>query len=127
MIILYSFLILMLVSALCFISLASEQTIFSFRFLFSSLIITFLSFGIYQFCGNKIALKNWLKGGEKHFQLVQQFDRMGGVEGAIAKIQIRLKENPDDRQGWLILSKLYLAKGDELRAQNALKKAQELN
>lgn len=72
-----------------------------------------------------MALKKWLQGGEKHYQLIQQFDRMGGLEGAITKIQIRLKDNPDDREGWLILSKLYLAKGDALRAQNALKKARD--
>lgn len=68
----------------------------------------------------------WLSGGKQHYLLVEQFDKLGGVDGAISKIEQKLKEDATNSKGWIILAKLYMAKKDETKAILALQKARDL-
>jgi cytochrome c-type biogenesis protein CcmH/NrfG len=85
-----------------------------------------MSLLLYQFTGDKIALSDWLAEGKQHYKLLEQFEALGGIDGAINKITQRLKANPDDKQGWLILGKLYQAKHNEMAAEVAFAQAREL-
>lgn len=89
------------------------------------LLILTLSFGLYSVQDHQ-GLKRWLGGGREHYQLVESFYRLGGLEGVIARIEQRLVVDPDDSHGWLILGKLYLASHDCVKAKIALTKANQL-
>lgn len=81
---------------------------------------------LYSFTGDKVALSKWFSNGQPHYQLLKQFDQLGGVDGAILRIKNKLAQHPDDAKGWLILCKLYLSKEDKKAARDAIEKAYKL-
>lgn len=81
---------------------------------------------LYSFSGDKVALTKWFSNGLPHYQLLKQFDELGGVDGAISQIKNKLVQHPDDAKGWLILYKLYLSKEDKQAARFAIEKAYKL-
>jgi cytochrome c-type biogenesis protein CcmH/NrfG len=128
MYLLYSLLALMLLIALSLIAIPFiKNTEFKTKgFLTFVITTTLFSFILYSFSGNKPGLKLWLTQGKKHYQLENEVNQMGGIDGVIASIQKKLETNPDDVQGWTILGKLYLAKHDYASAEVVLKKAHQL-
>jgi cytochrome c-type biogenesis protein CcmH/NrfG len=103
-----------------------QKNLVSVRFVSLIVVVTLLSLSLYQLSGNKVAVAKWLTTGRQHFLLLNQFDQLGGVEGAISKIEEKLKDTPSDAQGWFILGKLYLAKKEEEKGARAINKAHEL-
>jgi cytochrome c-type biogenesis protein CcmH/NrfG len=98
------------------------------RLLASTFAVLFSLFSIllYLFSSHPVALKYWLTEGKEHYELIQTFERLGGVEGAITRIHQKLMENPENREGWIILGKLYLANQDESSAEFAFSRARAL-
>lgn len=93
---------------------------------FISLFMLVASFSLYQVTGDKNALAHWFTQGKQHYQLLEKFNQLGGVPGAIARIREKLTEHPNDVQGWFILGKLYLSSEDYSNARLAFAKAHEL-
>ncbi len=104
-----------------------NKNILSKNFLLASGFILVFSFTIYQFTTDKTALSYWLTQGKTHYQLQEQFNALGGIDGVIARVQAKLNANPTDAKGWWILAKLYAAKHDDAAAAAAVKKARELS
>lgn len=128
MFLLNSLLGLMLSVAVSFLAvpfLKSKTNFYRYYFLITALTIC-CAVTLYQFSGDKKSLRLWLTEGKKHYQLQETFIKLGGIDGAISRIEKRLESNPRDAQGWLILAKLYQAKQDESNAKIAFAKAQEL-
>lgn len=127
MLIMYVFLILMLLVALGLLALPfiKNRSLNGFSLLAIMLII--FSMGLYQVSGNKSLLSWWFSEGKQHYQLLTTFEQLGGVDGAIKKIQHKLTDNPNDAQGWFILGKLYLSKGEEGKAQEAFARAKAIS
>lgn len=126
MIELYCLFILMFLAALSIVAipfLMTHQSLISRPFLILILFIGTFSFVFYAFTGNSLDLKLWLTEGREHYLLQEKFDDLGGVEGVIARIKVKLKAHPDDAKGWFILGKLYKAKQDEVKAKEAFQKA----
>ena len=119
----------MLIGALCLIVLPfiKNKATFSKGFLITFLFTLLFSLGLYQFSGDKNALKQWYTQGEQHYQLQMQFNALGGIDGIIARVKKKIQANPLDTQGWFILGKLYLMKPDYPSAKAALSKAHELD
>ena len=128
MLTLYGLLLLMLILALALLSLPFMKHRFeNFKIFFIlMLLMTLFTFALYQFSGNKSALYLWLTHGKEHYQLLEKFDQLGGVDGAIARVKNKLNVTPNDAQGWFILGKLYLSKQDDSDALDAFTKAHEL-
>jgi cytochrome c-type biogenesis protein CcmH/NrfG len=100
-----------------------QRQIFS-RQLFGVVSFTLLSvFGLYQFSSDSSGLQNWLSQGREHYQLLEKFNSLGGVDGAIDKIKQKLLRDPSDANGWMLLGKLYMGKQDFLHAKEAFDKA----
>lgn len=81
---------------------------------------------LYLLSGNKLLLADWLTRGEQHYQLLVQFQQLGGIDGIIARIEARLKIHPEDAQGWRVLGKMYLMKHDAVNAKKAFEKAEAI-
>ncbi len=81
----------------------------------------------YQCSGNKSALYAWINHGEQHYQLQEVVNQLGGIDGIITQIKNKVAANPNDAQGWFILSKLYLAKHDYAAAKSAYNKGMALS
>lgn len=124
---LYGWLILILLVALSLLAIPFIKNRSFKGYILSASIMTLFGLGIYQFSGNKTGLYLWMTQGKQHYQLLQEFEQLGGVDGAIAQIESKLAKNPQDAQGWTILGKLYLSKNEEAKAQAAFAKARELS
>lgn len=92
----------------------------------SSSFIVILALTLYQFSGNRDAVKQWLTHGAEHYHLQVQIKQMGGIDAIIKQVQAKLEANPNDAQGWIILGKLYLGKQDNKSAEAAFRRAKEL-
>jgi cytochrome c-type biogenesis protein CcmH len=53
-------------------------------------------------------------------------DRAQMIRGMVERLADRLKDNPNDRQGWLRLGRAYQVLGDEEKARDALARAEAL-
>lgn len=128
MLMLYSFLIIMALVAIGIISIPflKNSTLKSKNAILISLFILCFSFIVYQFSGNKSALKKWITQGKQHYQLQNQVIELGGIDAIIENIKQKLKNNPDDAKGWFILGKLYYSQHNYEAAKVVLKKAHEL-
>ncbi len=125
MVIFYFFMLMMIVTAILIVAIPfiKNKSLFSKAFytIFSFIII--FSFSVYSVLGSQHDLKIWLEKGRTHYALLEQVNQLGGIEGMIARIEAKLKENPDDAEGWFILGKLYLAKNEREKADIAFKNA----
>lgn len=128
MFILYGLLLLMLLIALVIIAVpfVTKKPMRLGGYLIIVLLTFLFAFGFYQFSGNKQALYQWLTVGRQHYKLLETFNKLGGVDGAISRITAKLIQEPNDAEGWFILGKLYLSKEDTIRAEAAFSKAHEL-
>lgn len=86
-----------------------NKKIFSRKFL--SIILVFLIGvgGLYFYFNQLKSIQTWQTHGKAHYQLLTEVDQLGGIDVIIARIQERLKNNPDDIQGWIILSKIFIS------------------
>lgn len=125
---LYTLLIIILVLAVAVLSIPFiVHRPFNWRgYLATALFTVLFSLGLYQFSGGHRALEHWFFQGQEHYQLQEQFNDLGGVDGIIERIEKKLEANPSDAQGWFILGKLYMAKQDYGSATAALKNAHDL-
>jgi cytochrome c-type biogenesis protein CcmH/NrfG len=123
----YLFLTLMLLAGLSIMAFPfiKNQALLSKRLSIIGLIMTLFTLNLYFTTGNKSALKQWLAQGANHYQLLVEFDHLGGLDGMIAKVKTKLKNDPHNAQGWIILGKLYHMKRDEANAATAFKQARE--
>jgi cytochrome c-type biogenesis protein CcmH/NrfG len=81
---------------------------------------------IYQQFGAKQGMRAWFESGEQHYQLSQEVNQLGGIEGIIARVKQKLELNPNDAAGWFILGKIYLGNHQYAEAVLALGKAMQL-
>lgn len=123
---LYAWLFLMLLVGLGLLAIPFIKNRSLKGYIVSASLMTLLGFLIYQFSGNKAGLYLWMTQGKQHYQLLETFEQLGGIDGAIAQIENKLAKNPQDAQGWAILGKLYLSKNEEAKAQAAFAKAKKL-
>jgi cytochrome c-type biogenesis protein CcmH len=128
MFMLYSFLCCLLLIALGIVAIpfAQQKKLFSGYFFMTALVMIIAVGGLYQLSTNKEGLQNWFSGGEAHYQLMEKFNALGGIEGAIKRIEEKLAKNPNDASGWVLLGKLYISKQDKEQAKEAFEKAHAL-
>lgn len=123
---LYCLIMLMLFTALALIAVPFIKNRSWKKFLLAATLTSIFALSLYQFSGDKSALHLWFANGKQHYQLMETFEQLGGIDGAIARIESRLENNPTDAQGWFILGKLYLSKQDNTKAKSAFDKAHAL-
>lgn len=100
---LYGCFILMLLLALALLGIAN---ISRRNFLIVSFCMVVFAFISYRFSGDHAELEQWFAVGKQHYQLQQEVNALGGVDGMIARVKERLKVHPEDAEGQLILKKL---------------------
>ncbi len=88
-------------------------------------LLTIFSLSLYWMI-QPVGLSTWLQSGKKHYQLLAQFQQLGGIKGAIASVKAKLANDPNDKQAWILLGKLYLANHEEAAARSAFAKAKSL-
>jgi len=98
------------------------RSFFLIIFLFSTAAIF-----LYLLFGNTFALKQWINGGQEHYQLLTEVNQLGGMNVIIHRIQQRLADNPNDIHGWIILSKIYISEGRLSEAKKTLEKAYHID
>lgn len=98
---------LMTLIALSFFIPAPSKNIFCV-----GLFMIVFSCGCYWLTGQWQAYQAWQMHGKKHYELMVQYEQLGGIDGIISRIKQKLVANPDDPEGWKILAKLYKAKGN---------------
>jgi cytochrome c-type biogenesis protein CcmH/NrfG len=127
---LYALLTLMLISALGLVLLPLNSNQDSIVLLQGKLTIICLtalfSFTLYQSSTQTKALNDWFNQGKKHYNVLVQYEALGGTDGMITKIKQKLAAHPADAVGWTILGKLYWMKHDTQAAQQAWSKAKKL-
>ncbi len=84
-----------------------NKILLSKNFLSMTLLYVLLAFGLYQILGQPREVQTWLTEGKEHYHLQEMVAELGGIEGMIAKIKMKLQQHPEDAQGWIILGKLY--------------------
>ena len=124
----YCWILFLLLISLAWLAYPFIQTKQVFSKAYGSLALgfTLLALLLFQFSINTTDLHLWLSEGQQRFQLLSKFNALGGVDGAIQRINEKLTRDPSDIAGWLILNKLYESKGDNTNAANALNKAHQL-
>ncbi len=75
-----------------------------------ALTISVFVMGIYYINTPFANINAWLQSGASHYALMQEFEDLGGVDGAIKRIEARLAVNPNDETGKALLQKLLLLK-----------------
>jgi len=127
MLILYGLLACMLIAALILLAIpfVKYQEAIKSYCVIASFTIVFTA-TLYFTIGKPNGLEDWLTQGQNHYRLLVEMNRLGGIDGIIHRIQIKLHENPNDIQGWIILGKMYLMKQDPQKAEEAFSKANEL-
>lgn len=125
---LYGSLLLLLIAALGMLSIPflRQGVLLSRRYAAIAVFITFFSIILYHYQGAPREVNAWNTTGNKHYQLLTEYNKLGGIQGIISRIQLQLKNHPDDAKGWFILGKLYLANQDYAHATSALQKAHQL-
>lgn len=122
------FLILLLIAlGILFVPFVKNKTLSKKHFIFTSLFVVLFSVGLYAFTTDFSALNEWNTHGQQRYQLLTEYQQLGGLDGMISKINEKLKNNPNDSQGWFILGKLYLMKKEYGHAKTALEKAHHLD
>lgn len=111
MIALYIFILLMLLIAISIIAIPFFKSRGHFKiFLVFSSMIMLASLVLYQITGNSQALNQWLTQGQRHYELMRDYQKLGGIDGMIIRVKEKLKTNPHDLEGLSILNKLYRMK-----------------
>jgi cytochrome c-type biogenesis protein CcmH/NrfG len=129
MLFIFSLQAFMLLAALAIVAVPfvySHESILSGNYFFIALLTVSLAALLYTFSCDRQGLSAWLAGGKEHYQLLEQFNALGGIDGAITSIHQKLGDNPEDSKGWVILGKLYLAKNNVIAAHDAFAKAHNL-
>ncbi len=130
---LYCIFVFMLISALMIMLTPSIKTsgfIANFKSPAQILYLLFFvaaTFVFYQYWGASKQLSAWYSHGKSHYQLMTEFQQLGGVNGMIEKIKVRLVKNPGDPQGWYILGRLYMADNNPNAAKRAFEHAMTLD
>lgn len=119
----------MLLAALSLIAVPfiyCQHSLLSRNYFIVGLIFVSLAVCMYEYSSDRNGLAAWFAGGKEHYQLLEKFTAMGGVDGAIASIRQQLTTNPNDSDGWFILGKLYLGKSNVIAAHDAFAMAHSL-
>ena len=84
-----------------------------------------ISFSVFMYflSGRAPSLQQWVTQGKQHYNVQVQVQNLGGINGIIEKIKLRLQDNPNDTKGWLILAKLYHDNHQDDLAKQAMQKA----
>lgn len=125
MIIFYSFIFLLLFAGVLLIAIPfiKNKTLLSKSFFVMLIFVVIFSLGLYFTLGSSNHLRNWQTKGRDHYALLVQMEQLGGIDGMIAQIKQKLAVNPEDKKGWFILGRLYLAKNDRENAEKAFARA----
>jgi hypothetical protein len=114
---LYGLFILMLIGAFCLLFLPVRvSSPFNYQNSLVFFAMTIFSFSIYLFFTHTIALTEWINHGQQHYELLVEYNQLGGIDGMIAKIKQKLSQNPGDEQGQIILKKLYHIKHEQTQS-----------
>lgn len=84
-----------------------------------ALLLPAMALGGYSLLGNPKALDPTFAAPRPQMTVAQ-------IEGMVTKLAERLKANPDDMQGWLMLARSYKAMGRYAEAANAYRKAEKV-
>jgi cytochrome c-type biogenesis protein CcmH/NrfG len=122
--ILYSFIFLLLATGILFIAVPfiKNKMFFSKSFFVIASFVVIFSLSLYFTLCSPQDLRTWLTQGRNHYELLVQMDQLGGIDGMIDRIKLKLVENPEDAEGWFILGRLYLAKNDKENAEKAFQR-----
>jgi cytochrome c-type biogenesis protein CcmH/NrfG len=104
-----------------------RHSLFSKNYWVFAALILMLSSLLYSVSRDREGLSAWFAGGQEHYRLLEKFNELGGVDGAIMTLQKHLMEQPGDAKGWFLLGKLYLGKQDEAHAKLAFTQAHKLD
>ena len=127
MLIFYSLLLMMLILALILLTIPLIKKKYPHKKIFTVAVIFMLfSSGLYVSTSNPTTLNEWLLHGKAHYDLMIQYQALGGLDGMIQKVHAKLEAHPNDIEGWRILGKLYSMKQDYLHAKKAFAKAAAL-
>jgi len=128
MYLLYVSLIIMIVIALAIIlfPFIINKKIASLKFFSIILLFLFGTAGLYLYFNNLKQIKTWQTTGKEHYKLLSDVDKLGGIQKIILSIQQRLKDNPSDIRGWIILGKIFISLHRFDQAKQALNKAQQI-
>lgn len=96
------------------------QQTYSFSWMLLIIVIWITSLFLYRIFGHEKAWHDWQAHGRAHYDLMVEVQRLGGIDGLIQGIEARLAQNPNDITGWQLLAKLYAAKQEPEKAQQAL-------
>lgn len=96
--------------------------------------IPFIAFGLYQYWGEPQAITSTSQVASEqttnpHAQQAsgpQAEHTAGSMEEAIARLETKLQENPDDPNGWYILGRTYMVRKDYTKAAEAFRKLHAL-
>ncbi len=125
----YLLLALMLLTAIGLVSIfyyRNKNNISIYSFFILAFLLIILSISGYQFYGNASQLKSWYRFGEKQYEFMMAYERLGGINGMIARLKRQLASDPNNIDALVILGKLYLAKLDYVPAEAAFKQALSL-
>ena len=86
---------------------------------FTLLPLTSVTLLLYAVFGHQQAWQSWQEHGRAHYELMNQVQRLGGLEGLIQGVKARLAQNPNDIKGWQLLAKLYAANHQVQEAEKA--------
>lgn len=104
-----------------------HKHLFTFsKFLLLSFFITVFSAGIYFLTRHTDEIQKWYVYGQRQYQFLMDYERLGGISGMIDKIHAKLEDNPKDVNTWVVLGKLYLAQLDYVPAGEAFQTALDL-
>ena len=112
MILLYGSFAILLFIAISLIAIPfirNKMTLFSLNFLSLTCFVLLFTVSLYAIFGYQKQLIQWFNQGKNHYQLLTEIDRLGGVDSIINRIEQKLKKDPRDLKGWMILGKLYLS------------------
>lgn len=93
----------------------------------SVLLVTGLSFAWYWHAGAWRQVQQVQEQSAQHEALQSLVAQMGGVTGMINKLQLQVKNNPNDAEGWYWLGRLYEHQQQFFAAHEALQHALQLN
>ncbi|MDX1900787.1 MAG: tetratricopeptide repeat protein [Gammaproteobacteria bacterium] len=119
--------LLFIALAIIMIPFVRAKKTFTIQSTITILFVTLFTSSLYFIFGNSVGLNQWLKEGKQHYQLLTEVNQLGGIDAIIKRIQQRLKANPNDLRGWIILSKIFISEGRSKEARNALQHAQKLD
>lgn len=114
-----------------FLSMVDEKHAYSSKALrLPALLITLgfcgLAFLTYQHLGASQSLRKLDHAKQEQIKIEAEIKSMGGESAVIQKLKQRLKDYPNEAQGWYLLGRIYFSQNDYAAAVKIFEKAHDL-